>query len=140
MTIKPVTEYKIDAGVELTIRRPDGTTEVKVVTHWSSMDDRLFSRIREETRKAGRGECLSYRNLTEKRQLSLRDQRDDLASRLCDPGDMPFPGSREYREQVEIERALAAFDAAHPDVIAEIREERAARHAAAVERALNMAD
>lgn len=57
---------------------------------------------------------------------SPRGQRHALTARLdgCDRG--AFPGSKAAREESAALAALAAFDAAHPEVLAEIRAEQAA--------------
>lgn len=50
---------------ELTIRRPDGTIET-VKLHpakFPVMTDALFARMKKANLDAGRGECLSYRNV-----------------------------------------------------------------------------
>jgi hypothetical protein len=51
---------------------------------------------------------------------TLIEQRRDLTTSLsyCERG--AFPGSRAWREEKAALDALAAFDAAHPEVIAEI--------------------
>lgn len=52
---------------------------------------------------------------------ALTTKRNELADALsgCDRG--AFPGSRAWRAEGEALKALAAFDAAHPDVIARIK-------------------
>lgn len=53
------------AHVELTIRRPNGAIEV-VALHpakFPTMDEALFERMKKANLAAGRGECLSYRNV-----------------------------------------------------------------------------
>ena len=50
---------------EVTIRRPDGTIET-VKLHpakFPAMTDALFARMKKANLDAGRGECLSYRNV-----------------------------------------------------------------------------
>jgi len=49
----------------ITIKRPNGDLEVVTAPGTKTLNDRLFSRIAEATKRAGRGECISYRNITE---------------------------------------------------------------------------
>jgi hypothetical protein len=46
---------------EITVRRPDGTVET--VPKEGAMNDYLFGQAKKATHEAGRGECLSYRNI-----------------------------------------------------------------------------
>lgn len=50
---------------EITIRRPNGNVETVPAPGTKELNDKLFARIKEATKSAGRGECLSYENLTE---------------------------------------------------------------------------
>lgn len=61
----------------------------------------------------------------------LKHTREDLAHKvenLYCPDD--FPGSRAWRAHLAAERALRDFDAAHPEIVAEIRAARATAEAA----------
>jgi hypothetical protein len=60
------TEVQVDDGFELTIRRPDGTVETKLaeIPGFRACNPQLFARIKAATKAAGKGEVLSYRNLT----------------------------------------------------------------------------
>ena len=57
----------------------------------------------------------------------LRAERKALTNRLanCDSG--AFPGSREWRAERAAMDALAAFDAAHPEVLVAINAERSVK-------------
>lgn len=55
---------------------------------------------------------------------SLRAEREKLAEALANCERGAFPGSRAAREESRALRALAQFDAEHPEVIREIRRER----------------
>jgi len=48
--------------VEITVRRPDGSVEI-VNPKQDYLTDGLFAAMRDATRKAGRGELISYRNV-----------------------------------------------------------------------------
>jgi len=48
-------------------------------------------------------------------------QRAEFANAMADTDPTAFPGSRAARARSEAESILAAFDAAHPEVIREIR-------------------
>ena len=64
----------------------------------------------------------------------LKNQRNALAEKaynLYSPSS--FPGSKEWRAQQEAQRALDAFDAEHPEIVAQIKAERAAADKAAAE-------
>jgi len=50
------------AKVEIQIRRPDGSIET-VYPKFVTINDQLFNQIRKANSDAGRGECLSYRNI-----------------------------------------------------------------------------
>jgi len=89
------------------------------------------------TRSAGQGDVLSQRpNIVE---ISLASQRAEIVGRLEDRAGA-FPGSRAWKEGQALEADLAAFDAAHPEIVAETKAARAARTAAATARALRMED
>lgn len=54
----------VPSHVEIDVRRPSGLVETVTVTNsktWSASD---FSRSKDATAKAGRGELLAYRNVT----------------------------------------------------------------------------
>ena len=57
---------------------------------------------------------------------ALIAEREKLAAALADCERGAFPGSREWREESSALRALAAFDAAHPEVLAEISRKHSA--------------
>jgi len=66
-------------------------------------------------------------------------KREELVGRIQDRADA-FPGSREWTEARGYEQDLEAFDRAHPEIIAQINADRAARTAVGVATALKMAD
>lgn len=62
---------------------------------------------------------------------SLREQRAALVRAECNSYDPEnFPGSKGWRKNKADAEAISAFDVAHPEVIAEIRDEAAAKKAA----------
>ena len=56
--MKTITE----ARTEITIKRPNGEIEI-VTPKFTELNDNLFSQIKKATADAGRGECLSYKNI-----------------------------------------------------------------------------
>jgi len=66
---------------------------------------------------------------------NLKTERTNLAEiafELYNPEN--FPGSTAWRKWNDAEKALEAFDAAHPEIIAEIKAARKAKDAATAER------
>ena len=51
---------------------------------------------------------------------TLKSQRDELAMAMANTDPDAFPGSKAYSAASKAIKALAAFDAEHPEVIAEI--------------------
>jgi len=49
--------------VEITVRRPNGQIETAVSPKFERLNDILFAKMVKATKDAGRGECLSYRNI-----------------------------------------------------------------------------
>lgn len=66
---KMANQIKIEMPVraDITIRRPNGNIEVVAAPGTKELNDKLFSRINAATKEAGRGECLSYENITEEK-------------------------------------------------------------------------
>lgn len=75
--------YTVADYSEVTIRRPSGALDT-VRTQYSQMDPQLFARIKDATLKAGRGECLSYRNVTKEVTLSATLERQYQQARAYD--------------------------------------------------------
>lgn len=125
-------------GAILTVRRPNGTLEEVVHTQhadWNGViSAKAFNGMVLATRAAGRGEILSQRpNVV---ALTLAEQRVNLAAAAsCGAG--AFPGTRAWTEARKAEAELAAFDAAHPEIVEAQRAERAAHVAGMVASALN---
>ena len=73
----------IETIVRLTIIRPNGDTEIKDLAGYLGFNDALFSRMRDATSKAGKGEIKSYKIIN-----SVVDVPDDksetLDSEYCD--------------------------------------------------------
>ena len=128
------------SGAVLTINRPDGTTEDVVNTKHARdgvIPAAIYAAMVKATREAGKGEIVGQRpNVV---AVPLDVQRMAIAGELEDCAGA-FPGSREWHKGVALEKELAAFDGAHPEVIAEIRAARTARTAEGVARALRMED
>jgi hypothetical protein len=57
-------EVQVPDYCELTVLRPNGEIEVVRANGFTALNDQRFARIKLETAKAGRGEVLSYRNVT----------------------------------------------------------------------------
>lgn len=128
------------SGAKLTIRRADGNVETVVNTQHARngvIPVALFAKMVAATKQAGRGDILSQEpNVVE---VSLAAQRAEIAGRLQDRSGA-FPGSQAWHQAQALEAELAAFDAAHPEVIVKLQAERAARTADSVSRALRMED
>lgn len=135
MTLKTYTH-----GAKLTIRRPTGDIETVINTQLARngvIPADIFAKMVAATKAAGRGDILSQEpNVVE---ISLADQRAEIAGRLADRAGA-FPGSSAWRQAQALEAELAAFDAAHPEVVAEINARRAARTSDAAGKALRMED
>ena len=54
----------VPSHLEITVRRPNGTVETIVHPQWKQINDRDFAKLVAGTKAAGRGEVLSYRNVT----------------------------------------------------------------------------
>ena len=62
-------------AVKLTIKRPEGNIEIVDITEkFCGMTDGLFEKIKEATKNAGKGECLSY-EITIESKLTEEDIR-----------------------------------------------------------------
>lgn len=87
---KSVGTYEVAVGVEVDIRRPDGTIETVRVKYNNKelgrITEREYQAYCQAVRAAGRGECLTYRNLTQ--------------TKSCDPSFLA-----EYTAAVAAERA-----------------------------------
>ena len=128
------------SGAILTVRRPDGQTEEVVNTQHARngvIPSAVFAQMAAATKKAGRGDIISQRpNVV---AVSLDVQRMALAGKLQDLADA-FPGSSQWTAARKIESDLAAFDRAHPEVIAKIAADRQERTAEGVARAMRLED
>lgn len=127
-------------GAALTIRRPDGNVEV-VINNKQAIGGviapKLFAQMVAATKAAGRGEILSQRPNVVPVTLAMR--RNELVGRIEDRAEA-FPGSKEWREARSYQQELESFDRTHPEVVAQISADRAARTAVGVATALKMAD
>lgn len=128
------------SGAKLTISRADGNVETVVNTQHARngvIPATLFAKMVDATKQAGRGDILSQEpNVVE---VPLSMQRAEIVGKMADRAGA-FPGSHAWQEGRDLEAQLAAFDAAHPEVIAELQAARAARTAEGVARALRMED
>ena len=120
-----------NSGAILTIRRPNGKIE-EVVSHNhvtnGVMRQDAFAKAVAATKAAGRGDILSQRpNVVE---YSLNDQRSFIVGALSDLTGQ-FPTAKKAALEASLTNDLAAFDAAHPEIIAAIRAKKATRIAAA---------
>lgn len=80
--------------VELTIRRPDGSIEVVRHPKLAAINDRIFALLVSATKAAGRGDVLSYANITK----DVEETDAVLAQRLAGEAD---------------DRAYYAYEAGH---------------------------
>lgn len=73
-------------GVVLTVRRPDGTTETVDASAKfpHGLTDSIFAQVQAATRKAGRGEVLSYENKTIEVDGGIQITDADLATMHSD--------------------------------------------------------
>ena len=62
---------------ELTIRRPGGAVEIVKYSQVKSMSPALLARMNRDMAKAGRGQVLSYKNITKTAYVTMTDA--DLA-------------------------------------------------------------
>lgn len=81
MTTKHV---EIPVAVEITIRRPDGTVETVRPAGMTQLNDKLFARVKAATAAAGKGQCLSYRNITKATtwEMSAADKVTESSDRM----------------------------------------------------------
>jgi hypothetical protein len=127
-------------STRITIRRPDGTIET--VIHRETFGKVIEQQMIVATRNAGRGEILSFEIISpdESNEQRLRRERQDLVSTIrgeieeqahafevADAREDVMAWVIKDRHEPSIaaaHEALAAFDAAHPDLIAQIRTEQ----------------
>lgn len=129
------------SGTRITIRRPNGETEIvfRASEFYTTARQQL---MRDATRKAGRGEIVSFETISPAR--SLESQRRDLVAAVQgwadevqytgavaadSDGASAIPWQRRdgaIDRLQQAERELAAFDTAHPEIVAAIRAERQA--------------
>jgi len=57
-------QINVNAGVVLTITRPDGAVERVVNTDWTTLAEKTFAMIQKATREAGRGEVTAWEQIT----------------------------------------------------------------------------
>lgn len=74
----------IPSHVELTVRRPNGDTEVIRHPSLTSINDKVFAQIAASTKAAGRGEVLSYSNVTKQVEESDEMYAQRLAGEAAD--------------------------------------------------------
>lgn len=83
--------YTTPSHVEIDIRRPNGEIETVNLTakaaHMTEISDRMFAQIQRDTKAAGRGEVLAYRNVRITKELTYTAEEIALAK-----------SEREYRE------------------------------------------
>ena len=124
---------------EITIRRPNGQVETLCHPKVSQMTQAVWDQFCRAMATGGRGEGLSYENLSEEIPLTLEEQRKELVWDLSAARDRSEDaaqrahassvgrGLRNAAEAVEAaEKALAEFDAAHPEIREAIEAKRAA--------------
>lgn len=66
-----------EAKCELTIKRTDGTVEVVIHPKIDRMNPQLWEHVKRANREAGRGECLSYRNIDAVIESEEEDYKED---------------------------------------------------------------
>jgi hypothetical protein len=69
---------------EVTINRPSGIVEVVKLTSIKELNDALFARIVKDTKKAGRGDAVSFRNVKKSTtyKVSEADAATDSSARI----------------------------------------------------------
>lgn len=131
----------------VTIRRPDGTEEMIDVTSRFpiGISEPLFARMRQENRKAGRGELLRHEHIVE--TTPAEDARRVVDKLFDRAEDLRDNSARYFPARQAAEKALADWRTAYPEDAAaidrEIAAERARKdeeHAPAVARALKLED
>jgi len=74
----------VPSHVEITVRRPDGQVETVQVPNSREWSQRDFAGCKQATANAGRGEVLSYRNVTEQVEQPTEYAALDKAERNYD--------------------------------------------------------
>lgn len=68
--------------IEITIKRPEGDIERVITEKFGDLNQALWQKMINTTRAAGRGECLSYKKIIEKRIQRKRIETSNNGS-LC---------------------------------------------------------
>lgn len=68
----------VPSHLEITIRRPNGTVETVTHPKFKTITDKDFDAMKAAMKAAGRGECVSYRNVT--KQVETPAEWDRLAA------------------------------------------------------------
>ena len=139
---------------EVTVRRPNGQIETGIHPKVNVMTPALWAQMAAQMTKAGRGECLSYRNITvEITTVTLSSRGWGDYSPCAWSGDISRPDAdilAECRRLLSTERDVDDRDLTDDDILAKIaaarqeladapaREERAAREAAAYDAKMAM--
>lgn len=125
---------------EVTVRRPNGEVETIRHPNVTEMTPAIWEQFCRAMSGSGRGEGVSYENLSEEVPLTLEEQREELTWELSAALDRAEAamrkahatsvGGKELSDASQAvkdaEAALADFDAAHPEVVAAREAERAA--------------
>ncbi len=131
-------------GAVVTIRRPDGNVEEVINTTHSSngvIPAKVFAAMVKATKDAGRGDILSQRPnvVVVPESVELAAKRMSIVGKLDDLS-AEFPSATKAAAQKALQADLAAFDAAHPEIVAAAKAAAKAERSAAVARALRMED
>lgn len=96
------TTYSAPSHVELTIRRPSGVMETVTFPHQKQISKSTFAQIVKATKDAGRGDVLSYTNVT--REVAIAPEAI---------AEMQAMSDAENRYNKEHRAVYAAMDAYH---------------------------
>lgn len=135
----------------LTIRRPNGQVETVVADNLQfALSDAALEQARQATRDAGKGEILSAKVVRVDAPMTLRDQRDALVDaytaqvetlKASEHQDVTAGIGRDHSDikakVTAAKQALTDFDAANPELVAEIAVTEADQKAERIQSALN---
>lgn len=84
---------KVKSHCEITIRRPDGKVEI---VRKDFVDSALFAQIKQATKAAGRGECLSWSQVMMDMEVPAEWDAMDAAERAYDAGTAAVYGAMDH--------------------------------------------
>jgi len=72
-------KVQVTSHIEIDVRRPTGLVETIVKADMVTISRSDFAKIKEATRKAGRGECIAYRIVTKEIESAFVPTAADIA-------------------------------------------------------------